>query len=737
VSYTPGQILTAAALNASLDAKTDNASADITGGSITGLTSFNVSGTTPTTSPTTGAATVAGGVGVGGDVQVGGAVVVAGGATAATVTVTSVTDSTSTTTGAVKVAGGVGVVKNVNVGGNVGVTGTTTTGSAAVTATTQSTSATTGAAIVAGGLGVSKNANVGGALGVTGVATVGGLTLAAASVLTFADGTTQSTAGAINGELSIASTGGTATVTNAQAAANSVYVVTGALTSNIVITVPAIPKAFSVRNATTGGFSVTMVAAGQAPNVLIAQGLAGTFFSDATGVYATSITSATTGFGAAGVTTDSTGIIMNASQNGGIVEQTVAGITTQFPRAGLYPAGQGFVISNRSTGNTSRALNTAVPDTSDVPATLFPGDVYFAYSDGVSKWKLGWYSTTNNLRANLLTFGDGSVQTTAPLSNRNFAVDGAFAAFVFGAANPSTLSAALSYTLPAMWNVSCGTGGAGTVSLVDIRATTDMAVVEGPDTTRELKLSITTPSTGTVAGSSLPGFFQTTENVAKYAGKSVTISVKLKVDSGTITIPAVIARQAMGTGGSPSANVNLDKTVSWVVGTTLKKFSVRIDFPSVAGKTFGTNGNDGIGYGIWFPPGVTGNLSATEFQIELSPPTSSSDITGVGGSPTAYDDRGVQAERQRVLRYYGVYTYRVDCSITSAANVSNANIDYSTPMRGSAPAVSIAAATYTGSASAATFNSFQQSSVVGVSVVYSNQTTVGSASATVIADARL
>jgi hypothetical protein len=184
MSYTPGQILTAAALNASLDAKTDNAAANITGGSVTGLTSFNVSGTTPTTSPTTGAATVAGGVGVGGDVQVGGAVVVSG-----------TTDSTSTTTGAVKVAGGVGVVKNVNVGGNVGVTGTTTTGSAAVTATTQSTSATTGAATVAGGLGVSKNANVGGALGVTGVATVGGLTLSAGGILTFADGTTQATSG--------------------------------------------------------------------------------------------------------------------------------------------------------------------------------------------------------------------------------------------------------------------------------------------------------------------------------------------------------------------------------------------------------------------------------------------------------------------------------------------------------------------------------------------------------------
>jgi hypothetical protein len=64
---------------------------------------------------------------------------------------TSTTDSTSASTGAVKLSGGLGIAKNVNVGLNLGVLGTT-----------ESTSKTTGAVIVAGGVGVAKRLNVGG-----------------------------------------------------------------------------------------------------------------------------------------------------------------------------------------------------------------------------------------------------------------------------------------------------------------------------------------------------------------------------------------------------------------------------------------------------------------------------------------------------------------------------------------------------------------------------------------------
>ena len=66
-------------------------------------------------------------------------------------TLNNVTQSTSTTSGAVQIAGGLGVVKNLNVGENVQILGTS-----------DSTSKDNGALIVDGGLGLEKNLNSGG-----------------------------------------------------------------------------------------------------------------------------------------------------------------------------------------------------------------------------------------------------------------------------------------------------------------------------------------------------------------------------------------------------------------------------------------------------------------------------------------------------------------------------------------------------------------------------------------------
>jgi hypothetical protein len=59
------------------------------------------------------------------------------------------TTSTSTTSGALKVSGGVGIVENLNVGG-----ATTLTGAATISNTTASTSTTSGALVVRGGAGI-------------------------------------------------------------------------------------------------------------------------------------------------------------------------------------------------------------------------------------------------------------------------------------------------------------------------------------------------------------------------------------------------------------------------------------------------------------------------------------------------------------------------------------------------------------------------------------------------------
>jgi hypothetical protein len=82
------------------------------------------------------------------------------------VSITNVTDSTSSTTGALVVSGGIGVGKNLNIGQDIVTEGLTVNTSAVISelevqSTTVSTSTTTGALVVNGGVGIGGNLNVG------------------------------------------------------------------------------------------------------------------------------------------------------------------------------------------------------------------------------------------------------------------------------------------------------------------------------------------------------------------------------------------------------------------------------------------------------------------------------------------------------------------------------------------------------------------------------------------------
>ena len=84
-------------------------------------------------------------------------------ATTDLVKVQSTTASSSISSGAVVVYGGVGIQQNLNVGGTTNIAGVTS-----VTDTTNSTSTTTGAAVITGGVGIGNNLYVGGNLNVAG-----------------------------------------------------------------------------------------------------------------------------------------------------------------------------------------------------------------------------------------------------------------------------------------------------------------------------------------------------------------------------------------------------------------------------------------------------------------------------------------------------------------------------------------------------------------------------------------
>jgi hypothetical protein len=175
---------------------------------------LNVTSTYQSTSTTTGAAVIAGGLGLGKNLNVGGDANFGGHTTfAGAVAITDLTESIDPTTGALTVGGGVGIGKRLNVAGRtqlnsklkvidsttlsstldvagvsklastlevagattlrdtLGVTGATTLKSSlrvegieTIKNTTGSTNTTSGALQVAGGLGVGENANIGGSL---------------------------------------------------------------------------------------------------------------------------------------------------------------------------------------------------------------------------------------------------------------------------------------------------------------------------------------------------------------------------------------------------------------------------------------------------------------------------------------------------------------------------------------------------------------------------------------------
>uniref|UniRef100_A0A6C0J1C7 Uncharacterized protein n=1 Tax=viral metagenome TaxID=1070528 RepID=A0A6C0J1C7_9ZZZZ len=111
---------------------------------------LGVTSTTASSSKTTGAVTIGGGLGVVGDIHATHANLED--VEADSVTITDNTTSTSVTTGALKVVGGISTQENLNVEGTV-----TSGGRIGTLSTTDATSRGTGALIVAGGVGISKN----------------------------------------------------------------------------------------------------------------------------------------------------------------------------------------------------------------------------------------------------------------------------------------------------------------------------------------------------------------------------------------------------------------------------------------------------------------------------------------------------------------------------------------------------------------------------------------------------
>ena len=312
-----------------------------------------------------------------------------------------------------------------------------------------------------------------------------------------------------------------------------------------------------------------------------------------------------------------------------------------------------------------------------------------------------------------------------PMSNRNYVVDGNFDQWTASSAAAS--ASGFQYGPAVMFLSYAGAGGAATISQ-SAQSGGEPAGSTSP-VNYVYSHQQTTSSTGTV-GTNSPGILQRIESVKTLQGKSATFSCWLWCASGTVQISNLIASQSFGTGGSPSAAVVMSPNVNWTVTTTPQKFSVRIDWPSIAGKTLGTNNDHNLQIGLWLPSGSTFTLNTMQWQLEQCSPQAPST-----GRPTAFEYRGYQAELARVQRYYEFEVAGQTCAGNAPFSGWNlyARVSYRTSKR----VVGTFTASWQGQSGVGS-NSISGAGLSGVDVILSSNTT-GNFYGTVTwtADARL
>ena len=155
----------------------------VTGRGATTNAAISITNATQSSSTSTGALTVAGGIGAGGNLNVDGNANIGG-----VSVILNTTNATSTGTGALQVRGGVGVANDLVVGGFLNVTGTNV-----IWSTNQSISTTSGALQVKGGAGIAGNVTVGGTLSSPGFTANGDGTVVSVNGQLQANSTTNAT----------------------------------------------------------------------------------------------------------------------------------------------------------------------------------------------------------------------------------------------------------------------------------------------------------------------------------------------------------------------------------------------------------------------------------------------------------------------------------------------------------------------------------------------------------------
>lgn len=162
--------------------------------------------------------------------------------------------------------------------------------------------------------------------------------------------------------------------------------------------------------------------------------------------------------------------------------------------------------------------------------------------------------------------------------------------------------------------------------------------------------------------SGIVDFYSTIENVSKYSGKQITISLYLKCDSSVSNAIKFFTQQVFGSGGSSSVYQEgslISVTTGWV------RYSATFTMGNCLGKTIGSM--DHTRFGFVIDESITGNFDCALLKVEL------------GNVATEFKINDFQDTLRKSKRYYQKsYTQNIFAgdSVSAGANwvTTNSNV---------------------------------------------------------------
>jgi hypothetical protein len=177
---------------------------------------------------------------------------------------------------------------------------------------------------------------------------------------------------------------------------------------------------------------------------------------------------------------------------------------------------------------------------------------------------------------------------------------------------------------------------------------------------------------------------QPIEGVRSYAGQTITVLGWARRSSGSGNM-VVEGEQGFGTGGSPSLGVTGISPTTVTLTSSWAPFAAVLTFPSISGKTLGTNNNDQLKLTFWTSAGSTYNARTNSLGIQ----TIGVDLWGVhikvGTHTTAatelYKQPELGPELARCQRYFRLSKLGTPMTTNSNTSILSLTIPFEQPMR--------------------------------------------------------